>query len=368
MSATDRDVFPETLLFNLSIDGIIFPNTVSAKLTHTFNSARVLTVSFVGQESLDLCRLGAEVELSWGRGNLSNLIDDKKFIGIIKDIQPRPDYSTFTAMDFTTLLAESQFVQYKPQDYIGEDLYFAAAKACNYKDIDVSRLTRGSGLMITKDMDLFGWKTRKEFVDACFDEMKALVNDQFHKPNTIKQWRYAIRSGKVMDFFLSDESNTVTSFPYAEVSIDDENIINSGVVSKIDTTRLINAITVVSSEDENIYVQLEDSGSQKRYGVVSNFISYKSKDKNELEDVAYKLLNRFKEPTISYTLSLSNFDNLDLGDIVEIDMPSLPKATREVVTGYEVNYADSLVSNFIIGQPKVTAQEFLDLLKEPTNR
>lgn len=368
MSSTDRDVFPETLSFNLTIDGIIFPNTVSAKLTHTFNSARVLTVSFIGQEALDLCRLGAEVELTWGRGNLSNLIDDKKFIGIIKDIQPKPEFSTFTAMDYTTFLAESQFVQYKPQDYIGEDLYFAAAKACNYKGIDVTRLTSGSGLMITKDMDLFGWKTRKEFIDACFNEMKVLVNDQFHKPNTIKQWRYAIRSGKVMDFYLSDETNTVTSFPYTEVSIDDANIINSGVVSKIDTTRLINAVTVVSSEDENIYVQLEDSGSQERYGVVSNFISYKSKDKNELEDIAYKLLNRFKEPTVSYTLSLSNLDNLDLGDIVEIDMPSLSKATREVVIGYEVNYSDSLVSNFIIGQPKVTAKEFLDLLKEPTNR
>ena len=82
-------------------------------------------------------------------------------------------------------------------------------------------------------------------------------------------------------------------------------------------------------------------------------------------DVAYKVLNRFKDPTISYTLSLSNIDNLEIGDIVELNMPSLPKATREVVIGYEVNYSDSLVSNFVIGQPKVTAQEFLDLLNEP---
>ena len=59
---------------------------------------------------------------------------------------------------------------------------------------------------------------------------------------------------------------------------------------------------------------------------------------------------------------------MDLGDIVKIDMPSLPKPTREAVIGYEVNYSDSLVSNFVIGQPKVTAQEFLDLLKEPTDR
>ena len=368
MTVTDRDVFPETLSFNLTIDGIVFPNVVNARVTHTFNSARVLTVNFIGQESLDVCRLGAEVELSWGRGNLSNLVDDKKFIGIIKNISPKPEVSTFTALDFTTLLAESQFVQFKSQDYIGEDLYFAAAKACNYKGIDVSRLTRGSGLMITKDMDLFGWKTRKEFIDACFAEMKVLVNDQFHKPNTIKQWRYAIRSGKVMDFFLSDESNTVTSFPYVEVSIEDANIIDGGVVSKIDSTRLINAITVVSSDDEDIYVQLEDSGSQKRYGVVSNFISYKSKDKNELEDVAYKVLNRFKEPTVSYTLSLSNLDNLDIGDIVEIDMPSLPKATREVVIGYEITYGDTLQTSYVVGQPRVTPKEFLELLKEPTDR
>ena len=96
MSATDRDVFPETLSFNLTIDGIVFPNAVNARVTHTFNSARVLTVNFIGQESLDLCRLGAEVELSWGRGNLSNLVDDKKFIGIIKNVSPKPEVSTFT--------------------------------------------------------------------------------------------------------------------------------------------------------------------------------------------------------------------------------------------------------------------------------
>ena len=81
---------------------------------------------------------------------------------------------------------------------------------------------------------------------------------------------------------------------------------------------------MVSKNDETIYVQLEDAGSQHRHGVIGNFLQYPSTDKNELEDVAYKVLNRFKDPTISYTVSLSNVDNLDLGDLIAIDVTSLP--------------------------------------------
>tara|TARA_R100000234_G_scaffold95747_1_gene64026 strand:+ start:1711 stop:2808 length:1098 start_codon:yes stop_codon:yes gene_type:complete len=359
--------FPETLYIDVKIDGNKFPYATSAKIKHSVNSARALSCSFIGKEPLEMCRLGAVVEFNWSRGNLNNLQDDKTFIGIIKDIKPGRNLSTFTALDYTTFLAESQYELYKSQDYIGTDLYFAAAQACDYKGIDTSRLIGGSGILITKEMDLFGWKTRKEFIDACFDEMKRLVNDDRHPKNTIRQWQYAIKNGKIMDFFYPDPDNTI-NYPYVTLSVEKGNIIDEDLVSNIDTTRLVNAITVVSKDDDNTFFQLEDAGSQDRYGIVSKFLKYPSNNKSELENVAYRILNRFKEPTVSYSVSLTNKDNLDLGDLVEIDMPSLPESDIKTVVGYETSLSDSVLTRYAVGQTKVSFKEYLDLLKEPIDR
>ena len=364
-----NQVFPESLYIIIKIDDSFLLTNTSAKIQHGVNGARSFTCSFAGKEALEHCRLGAKVEVNFGRGipdkNIFN--DDKTFIGIIKNISPGNTVSTFTALDYTTFLAESQYVKYEAQDYVGEDLYFAAARACDYKGIDVSRLTRGSGIFITKDMDLFGWKTRKEFIDACFNEMKVLVNDDRHPVNTIKQWQYAIRDGKVMDFFLPDPDYNLV-YPAVTLSEQNQNIVDENVVSQIDTTRIINAITVVSSADDTIYAQLEDFGSQEKYGVISNFLSHPSSNKNELENIAYLLLNRFKEPTVSYVVSLANHDHLDLGDLVEIDLPSLPKNDVKTIVNYEITFGDTINTRYQVGQSKISFEEYIDILKTPTDR
>ena len=368
-------VFPENLYFTVTIDGVSFPYTTQARLTHKTNMSRTFTCSFVGKEALEMCRIGAVVEVNWGRGNLTNLIDDSNFIGFIKSINPS-EKGSFIAFDYTTLLAKSQYTYYKAEDYIGQDLYFAAASACDIDDgrnswasriIDVSRLISGSGIFITKDMNLFGWKTRKEFIDACFNEMKVLVDDDRHPTNTIRQWQYAIRTGNVMDFFLPDADNTITH-PDITLSIDNNNIIDEKIISYIDTSRLINAITVVSKDDETISAQLEDKGSQEKYGVISYFLLYPSLDKNELEDVAYKILNQYKDPSIIYSVSLTNSDNLDLGDVVKIDMPSLPSTTVKSVIEYDITFGETINGRYKIGVPQVNISEYIDRLKTPTDR
>ena len=358
--------FPETLFFSITINGSAFPYATYGSLRAGVNGARAFSCKFHGREAVEQCSIGSIIEVSIGRGNLTNLIDNKKFIGIIKNLNPSHDGS-FTAYDYTTFLAESQFEYYKAENYIGQDLYFAAANACNYKDIDVSRLIQGSGILITEDMDLFGWKTRKEFIDACFNEMKVLVNDDRHPTNTIRQWQYAIRGGKIMDFFLPDEENTICQ---ASVTMSEENnnLLDDNIVSNIDTTRLINAITVVSSTDETIYVQLEDVGNQKKYGVRGSFLGYPSTDKNILEDVAYKVLNRFSLPAISYSFTIANADDLDLGDVVKIDMPSLPKAVTKTIIEYEMELSDTMAMRCKIGVPELKTKEYIDLISKPTDR
>tara|TARA_R110002020_G_scaffold73484_1_gene188334 strand:- start:143 stop:1243 length:1101 start_codon:yes stop_codon:yes gene_type:complete len=366
MPVTPGPVFPETLYFSITVDGINFPYATSGILKGGANSARSFVCSFFSKEALEMCSIGSIVEVNVGRGNLSNLIDDKKFIGVIKDLEPN-EQGSFIAYDFTTFLATSKFIYYKVEDYIGQDLYFAAANACNYKGIDISRLKQGSGIFITKDMNLFGWKTRKEFIDACFNEMKILVNDDRHPTNTIKQWQYAIRSGKVMDFFLPDENNTISQ-PSITLSLDNKNILNENIISSVDSSRLINAITVVSQSNETNYIQLDDLSSQNRYGVHGYFLQYPSENKNVLEDIGYKLLNRFKSPTVSYSVSITNSDNLDLGDLIEIDMPALPKSSTQSIVEYEIELSETLSMRCKVGLPQLTIKDYIDILQKPTDR
>lgn len=366
MPATISAVFAENLYFSITIDGSAFPYASYGLLRGGINGARTFSCKFHGREAVEQCNIGSIIEVNIGRGNLTNLVDDKKFIGVIKNIDPTHDGS-FTAYDYTTFLAESQFVYYKAQDYITQDLYFAAADACNYKGIDVSRLTQGSGIIITEDMDLFGWKTRKEFIDACFNEMKVLVNDDRHPLNTVRQWQYAIRGGKIMDFFLPDEENTILQ-PSVVMSKENNNILDDDIVSNIDTTRLINAITVVSSTDETVYAQLEDVGSQKKYGVRGSFLSYPSTNKNILEEVAFRVLNRFTIPTISYSFSIANTDNLDLGDVVKIDMPSLPKEVTKTIIEYEMELSEIMAMRCKIGAPELNTKDYINLISKPIDR
>ena len=170
-----------------------------------------------------------------------------------------------------------------------------------------------------------------------------------------------------MDFFITDEDNTITQ-PSMTLSLDNENIVNENIISSLDSTRLINTITVVSSSDETVYIQLEDKGSQDRYGVRGFFLQYPSLDKNTLEDVGYKILNKSKSPTTSYSVSITNVDNLDLGDLIEIDMPALSKNAVKPIIEYEIELSEMMAMRCKVGMPELSIKEYIDILKKPTDR
>jgi len=364
----------------ITIDDVPFVNVISVNLSHEIDKARTLTCSFTGSQALLMCRLGAIVSLKKhiGKPNSGVFSDDNSFLGIIKTINPSDDIHQFTAFDFTTLLAESQLINYKAEDYIGEDLYFAAASACNYNyqgtvglnsktSIDVSNLKNGSGIFITKEMDLFGWKTRKEFVDACFNEMKIHRDDVHHPKFTIQQYNYAIHKDNIMSFFAPDPLHN-HAIPSLTLSRDNKNIPAKGIVSQIDTTKLINAITVISKTDNTIYAQREDASSIARYGVISKFIQFDSTDKNVLDNTADLILKRFNKPSIFYNIiSLENI-NLHLGDLVQIKQPEL--GIDEILPVVSITMAINTEVRFTIkvGEKPLSIQDELDIISTPTNR
>jgi hypothetical protein len=369
-----KGILPDNLYVSLVVDGKDFQYGTNIKIKHEVNNARSLTCEFAGSEALEACRLGAVVEFSFHKNNpnKSTFDDALSFKGIIKSIAPAENKSSFTALDYITFLAESEFVYYEPKDYIGEDLYFAAANACDYKGIDVSRLVSGSGIFITEDMNLFGWKTRKEFIDACFDEMKILVNDGQHPRNTINQWYYAIRKNNIMDFFLPDPKLD-NAFEYFEISKENNNISQEGIVSQIDTSQMVNALTIVSKEDETIYVQLKDEASIASHGIVSRFLVHNSSNQSILRDVGYRLLNRLSKPSIYYNITTLNMNDISLGDLIKVNIPSVHAAFysgTDILTliGYEINISDNISTTLKIGDKPITIKQQLDILSKPTDR
>lgn len=364
----------------ITVDNIPLTDVIAIELSHEINKARILTCTFKGDNSLLMCRLGGLVSFKYhiGKASQSVFTDNSSFLGIIKSISPSNNEHQFIAFDFTTLLAESQFTNYKLEDYIGEDLYFAAASACDYKfqgavaygsksSIDVSNLKSGSGIYITEGMDLFGWKTRKEFIDACFNEMKVHRDDAHHPQFAIQQFYYGIHKDNIMSFFAPDPF-LKHPMPVLTLSKDNNNIPAKGVVSQIDTTRLINAITVVSKTDPTLYAQRENAPSIAKHGYVSKFIQHDSTDVNVLDNLAELILRRFNKPSIFYNVVFVDNTNLHLGDLVKLNQPELgideilPIVSTKLIIGTEVSFLIKL------GEKPLTVQDELDILQRPTNR
>jgi len=369
-----KGVLPDNLYLSLLVDDREFHHAISITIKHEVNSARTIHCQFAGREGLEACRLGAKVELSWHKNTpkAGQFDDARSFKGVIKTISPGETTSSFMAFDYVTHLAESQFIFYKPEDYIGEDLYFAAARACDYKGIDVTRLISGSGIFITEDMNLFGWKTRKEFIDACFSEMKILVDDGQHPRNTINQWYYAIRKDNIMDFFLPDPKME-GAFEYLTVSENDNNLSGGGLVSQIDTSQMINAITVASKTDETLYAQIEDGPSIDMHGIASHFLQYDSTNEAELYNIGYEVLNRFNKPSVYYNVTTQATDDISLGDLVKVEIPSIHAAlysSSDVLTlvGYEMSIAETISTRLKLGEKPLTIAQMIDIMKKPIDR
>tara|TARA_R110002020_G_scaffold285637_1_gene501158 strand:- start:140 stop:1279 length:1140 start_codon:yes stop_codon:yes gene_type:complete len=365
---------------DIIVDNVPLSNVISVTLSHELDKARTLSCSFKGDSSLLQCRLGAIVSLKQhiGKPTSGTFSDDNSFLGIIKTIQPSQDVHSFIAFDFTTLLAESQLINYKVEDYIGEDLYFAAASACDLKyhgevsrmtntSIDVSNLKSGSGIFITKDMELFGWKTRKEFIDACFNEMKILRDDANHPQFTIQQYHYAIHKDNIMSFFTPDPLHN-HAIPSLTLSKDKNNLPDNGTVSQIDTTKLINAITIVSKSDNTIYAQRENASSIAQYGVISKFLQLDTTDINILDNAAELIIRRFDKPSVFYNIATVEPTNLHLGDLVEIKQPELNLNEILPIVSIKINIGTTITFTIKVGEKPLSLQEELEIISKPTNR
>jgi len=345
-----------------TIDGQEFLDWVSLKYTAEVNKGRSVSFAIAGHESLERCRLGGIVKIEVGRGGQTHNLT---FEGIIQQVRPSVAISSVTAVDYVTQLANSEIVRYQEQDVIGRDLYYLAADAANYKSVDVSQLTEGSGLMVTSDLapKLTGHMTRKDFMDNCFNYMIKSFQDSYHESNLVYiPWRYAIHERGLMNFFLADYAHA-RARSVITVSPNHMNLTGEGIQAQIDTTRMVNSATFISSNDESVYATVSDAGRIKQYGPQGKKFTFDTDRKDRLEELAMDEISRFGDPTLSYTVEMSDGEWIALGDLVRVQVPSLKRDDILPVVRYETTIADEITTLLTLGEPSLSMAEYIDLLK-----
>ena len=341
-----------------TIDDVPVSALLEIQYSHTINAGRTVSIAIDSSQQRTLARLGARIDLKVGQNDVT--IKDSHnldFTGIIVEASPSVEFTTFTAVDFVTFLQTSEYVDYKNNDIVGEDLYFLAAEACNYKGIDTSRLLKGSGIIATEEMGLAGLQTRRQFLDKCFTNMEQFVNDTEHNDVVVVAWRYAIKRNNIMDFWLEDPLNKRYYMPVMTVSENSSNLVGDGLVTSVDMTQVVNSATYQSNLDSTKFATVTDSDSVRRFGVRSRLYKVNSGD---LEMLAYQAVTRFKEPTFDYTITLKNAEHITVGDYIKVRNLAYEKEETLPVVQVTHSFTDNITTQITLGKPELTLKEYIE--------
>ena len=347
---------PDTVYAQIKIGEVFAPYVTSIQVKSKVNSSRTVTLKVADDEGLTQFRLGSKVEVDVGIGGNSWI----NFTGQIRMIQPG-NPSTIIATDYIHNLRTSENIYKRPQDHIFSDLYYAAKDGCGITEIDTSRLTTGSNIVATPDMPLWGWQTRKKFLDSCISLMVEPIDDDDHPENTYLPWYYAIHYDNEMDFFQPDH---LRGNPSSIVTVSEEkhNMVNESLVASISTDKLINSCTLVSQSDETIYYTYEDSDSIQKYGEVSKLIKWDSIDRNVLYGVARRYVERFKQPTVSYAVDVIMNEWLPLGSLIELVTGDKSEVLPIVESSLTID--NGVTASYTVGEPKISFANLTKLLIE----
>jgi len=190
--------------------------------------------------------------------------------------------------------------------------------------------------------------------------MNVFKSSDDYPANTYLQWKYAIRSGTKLDFFLPDAeiNNAEPVFTFSK----DNNNVHKGIVGSVDTSRIVNSCRFVSASDSSIFETYTDTSSVETYGVSSKLIKYNTTRRDRLEQLAYQLVELNKFPTISYNLEINTLEPLNLGDIVRVKIPSLERNDVLSIEEYTLSIDEGIKANYTVGQKRLTTSKLLKLL------
>tara|TARA_R100000353_G_scaffold10029_2_gene11228 strand:+ start:4141 stop:5208 length:1068 start_codon:yes stop_codon:yes gene_type:complete len=355
MSATSNE-----LVIDVTIDGEPFPFVTQLNIDAKVNSARSATCLCTSVDALEKIRIGAEVIIKYGKGDL---ITNKEFVGIIRVINPSIGNFSFVAYDYITELANSEIINFKQGDFQGMDLYMAIAEVANYKNTSISKMTQGSGIILDDTMNFSGYATRKDFIDNCINFMVDITTDDDHPLHSYLPYYYAIKAGKNFEVFQPDHLHNNVRADLT-ISLDDSNIISDGLLANYTSVGMINSCTVVSSSNRDLSFTYNDEGSIAKYGVMSKKVEYLTSRIDVLEKVGRLVVEQFKNPTKGYRITINNGEWLPLGSIVELRTPALKKVEFLPVVGYKIMINEELSTIIEVGNNALTSDVLITSFRQ----
>tara|TARA_R100000664_G_scaffold33562_1_gene51024 strand:+ start:778 stop:1983 length:1206 start_codon:yes stop_codon:yes gene_type:complete len=381
-----------------TIDGLELPGIISLNFKHKVNSSRIATITFSNRESLEMVSVGAFIKINFGLsdayGNKTVIFEEgtnlglphtpypNDFYGRIKVIKPSFNTTTITAMDLVSDLATSTSINIQWRDYGTQDMYYVAKDICDHAGIDISLLTESTkylsnqeGGKLQPDFKIYGVQTRGSFLNKLFDLMtfnptdNTLLNPDtaprgayMSDPLPFIQFFYAIRQDNKMEFFSPNRYDKRKT-PVLKVSANETNIVGDGLVGQIDSSTIINSVTVTSSQDSTASITLEDQSSIDKHGVFSKAFSFDSTNKNRMREFAFIIIQNFKMPTNTYKIQLTGAEWVQLGDLVEISSPLL--GTKEIypVIEKDISVTNSVVTKLAVGKRSISTKKLLELVQ-----
>lgn len=386
-------------LYNIraTIDGIELPGIVALNFKHKVNSSRIATITLESREGLEMMRIGGVLKINFGlsdayankmisheEGTTLGLIPftlPNDFYGRIKVIRPSLKTTSVTAMDLVSDLATSTMENIQWRDYGSQDMYFVAKDICDYKDLDISLLNETTKYGPTQDQgildhgfNIYGVQTRKSFLDKLFDLMSFNPQDTalfrtgttpsgtyMSDPLPFIQFYYAIRQGKKMEFFAPNRFDKRNQ-PVLKIGPNEANVVGEGLVGQIDSSNLVNSVTIAAKDDVTKVVTLEDESSINKHGVFAQNFTFNTNNTNRMKEFAYTLIQKYREPTNTYKIQLTGAEWVQLGDLVEITSPIMGTKELFPVIEKEVSVSDSVVTKLTVGDRSISTKKLLELV------
>jgi hypothetical protein len=164
-----------------------------------------------------------------------------------------------------------------------------------------------------------------------------------------------------MDFWYSDYKNYKAA-PVLTLTEGDEVILDKGIVATIDTTKMVNSATYISKDDSTIYSTHTDEHSVDRYGPHGTRVFFDSDNRGRLLQLALTEVELNKEPTITYTIEMSNGEWLALGDLVRVVVPQLKRDDILPVARLDVNVGGRVTTSVTLGEARLSMGEVIKRL------
>lgn len=121
---------------------------------------------------------------------------------------------------------------------------------------------------------------------------------------------------------------------------------------------MINSV-VVTSDKTDYVATYSDTSSINQYGSQSLLLNVKTDDASSMKELAYSIVNSNNKPSGAYTLKVENAHWIDLGDIVEVSIPTLKDNKRFIVKEYQTDLKNTITTTLTLGAGKLSTSELV---------